>query len=487
MRTPPQMPRRLMLVPCLWLAAAAAAQAQDQWQGLEPARPATQPQASGAAVPPPPDPAEVERLNQLQREINAQTQRLDELRQSMVQQERAVADLQRALDEERLATERGAGAPPGTVLPTLAQQAQAPAAQQAATPQPTQAQAQPQQPQQQQAQQGPQRQQPVGEAPDSVTRPPEVAQIFDQPGVLTPAGQFILEPSIQYGYSATDRVALVGFTIIPAILIGLIDVRQVKTTSGIGTITGRMGIGGRFELEAKVPYVYLNADTVSREIFTGSAQDRVFNASGDGMGDVEMTARYQLNRGGPDKAFYIGWLRYKSRTGKDLFEVVTDCVQRCLQNTTGTGLPLELPTGTGFEAIQPGITWLYPSDPVVFFGTFSYLYNFERKNVSRTVLGGQTEPLGDVQAGEIWGFNLGMGLALNEKASISLGYDTSMIGKTKQNGRTTPGSVRITLGTLLLGGTYRFNEKVSLNVALGVGVTRDTPDMTLTARVPISF
>ncbi|MDI9240027.1 acetate kinase [Lysobacter sp. LF1] len=472
-----------MLVPCLWLAATSAAQAQasDQWQGLEPARPAAQPTASGAAVPPPPDPAEAARLDSLQREINAQTQRLDELRQSMVQQERAVADLQRALDEERLNNERGAGVAPGTVLPSLAQQAPAPAAQQA---QQQQAQAQAQQaPQQAQ----PQRQRPVGQAPDSVTRPPEVAQIFDQPGVLTPAGQFILEPSIQYGYSATDRVALVGFTIIPAILIGLIDVRQVKTTSGIGTITGRMGIGGRFELEAKVPYVYLNADTVSREIFTGSAQDRVFNANGNGMGDVEMTARYQLNRGGPDKAFYIGWLRYKSRTGKDLFEVVTDCVQRCLQNTTGTGLPLELPTGTGFEAIQPGVTWLYPSDPVVFFGTFSYLYNFERSNVSRTVLNGLTEQLGDVQAGDIWGFNLGMGLALNEKASISLGYDTSLIGKTKQNGQTTPGSVRITLGTLLLGGTYRFNEKVSLNVALGVGVTRDTPDMTLTARVPISF
>lgn len=487
------MPRRLMLVPCLWLAAAAAAHAQDQWQGLEPARPAAQPQVGGvpSVTPPAPTPAAAPAARQasiddLQREINAQTRRLEELKQSLAQQEQAVANLQRVVNEERLAAERGAGAAPGTVLPSLAQQAQAPAAQQAPVAQ-AQAQAQPQQQQQPQQQRAPQRQQPVGEAPASASRPPEVAQIFDQPGVLTPAGQFILEPSLQYGYSANDRVALVGFTVIPAILIGLIDVRQVKTTSGVGTITGRMGIGGRFELEAKIPYVYLNGDTVSREIFTGSAQDRVFNAHGDGMGDIEMTARYQLNRGGPDKAFYIGWLRYKSRTGKDLFEVTTDCVQRCIQNATGTGLPLELPTGTGFESVQPGVTWLYPSDPVVFFGTFSYLYNFERSNVSRTVLGREQEFLGDVQAGDIWGFNLGMGLALNEKASISLGYDTSLIGKTKQNGRESPGSVRITLGTLLLGGTYRFSERWSLNVALGVGVTRDTPDMTLTARVPISF
>jgi len=485
MRRTPQLPRRLMLAPCLWLAAAAAANAQDQWQGLEPASPAAQPQAAGAlpAAPAPATPARAERsLDDLQREINAQTQRLDELRNSLAQQEQAVANLQRALDEERLDAERGAGVAPGTVLPTLAQQA--PVASQA--PPSDQRQAQAAQPQQQQQQQQ-QRQKPVGQAPEAATRPPEVAQIFDQPGVLTPSGKFILEPSLQYGYSANDRVALVGYTVIPAILIGLIDVRQVKTTSGVGTITGRMGIGGRAEVELKVPYVYLNGDTVSREIFTGSAQDRVFNASGHGMGDIEATARYQLNRGGPDKAFYIGWLRYKSRTGKDLFEVTTDCVQRCIQNATGTGLPLELPTGTGFEAVQPGVTWLYPSDPVVFFGTFSYLYNFERSNVSRHVLGREEEFLGDVQAGDIWGFNLGMGLALNEKASISLGYDTSLIGKTKQNGRETPGSVRLTLGTLLLGGTYRFSERWSLNVALGVGVTRDTPDMTFTARVPISF
>lgn len=477
MRPTPQLPRRLMLVPCLWLAAGIV-HAQDRWPGVGPAvaAPTPAPAASSAAASAGND--DPQRLDDLQREINAQTQRLEELRRSLAEQERAVANLQHALDEERLAAERGAGVAPSTVLPTLAQQAPA----QQVPPQ-AQAQATPQQGQQQQQQ----RQQPVGQAPESATRPPEVAQIFDQPGVLTPAGQFILEPSLQYGYSANDRVALVGYTVIPAILIGLIDVRQVKTTSGVATVTGRMGIGGRFELEAKVPYVYLNGDTVSREIFTGSAQDRVFNARGDGMGDVEMTARYQLNRGGPDKAFYIGWLRYKSRTGKDLFEVVTDCVQRCLQNTTGTGLPLELPTGTGFEAIQPGVTWLYPSDPVVFFGTFSYLYNFERNDVTRTVLNGQTESLGDVQLGDIWGFNLGMGLALNEKASISLGYDTSLVGKTQQNGQNAPGAVRITLGTLLLGGTYRFSDRWSLNVALGVGVTRDTPDMTLTARVPISF
>lgn len=437
------------------------------------------------------------RLDALQQQINRQTRRLDEMRQAMQAQERQLFDLQHALNEEILAAARARGAPAPVIGPSLSQAPtfrDAPMDAGAPPPlavvdvrgpvvPPAQA-AAPHAAMAQETQQAPQ---PVGQAPESDSRPPEVAQIFDQPGVLTPRHKLVLEPSLQYGYSANDRVALVGYTVIPAILIGLIDVRQVKTTTAVATLTGRYGLSQRMEVEAKLPYVYIHSDTVSREIFTGSAQDNVFDARGNGIGDVELTGRYQINRGGPDKPFYIGWLRYKSRTGRDMFDVTTDCVTRCVANTTGTGLPLELPTGSGFHALQPGATWLYPSDPVVFFGSLSYLYNFKRGNVSRRVLGGQKEFIGDVKAGDILGFNLGMGLALNEKAAISIGYDHSIVGKTRQNGRAVAGAVRYNLGTLLLGGTYRFNERASLNVALGVGVTRDTPDVTLTARVPINF
>lgn len=467
--------------------------------GLSSARPA-QAQQAPAAPTPTAVPAAVpgsSSLEDLQRQINEQRLRLEEAQQQLQLQQQELMRLRGALNQEILASARARGAATPVLVPSLNQgpvmvsQPAAPGAQNTRVAQNAAAAAPagvavaaaqgPAKPPQENAPQ------PVGQAPESDSRPPEVAQIFDQPGVLTPRGKFVLEPSIQYGYSSNDRVSLVGYTVIPAILIGLIDVRQVKTTTAVTTLTGRYGLNNRFELEGKLPYVYINGDTVSREIFTGSAQDRVFNADGNGMGDVEMTARYQLNQGAADKPFYIGWLRYKSRTGRDLFEVVTDCVTRCVQNTTGTGLPLELPTGSGFEALQPGLTWLFPSDPVVFFGSLSYLYNFERHNVQRKLLLGQTEELGDIKAGDIIGLNLGLGLALNEKAAISIGYEMNSIGKTEQNGRDAPGSVRITLASLLLGGTYRFNDHVSLNVALGAGVTGDTPDVSLTARVPITF
>lgn len=319
-------------------------------------------------------------------------------------------------------------------------------------------------------------------------RPPEVAPLFEAPGVLTPRGKYILEPALQFGYSSSNRVALVGYTVIPALLIGLVDVREVKRNTFTGSLTARTGLNNRMEVEVKLPYVYRSDATVSREIFTGTAVERVFSTSGKDMGDVEVAGRYQLNSGGPDKAYYIGGLRYKSVTGKDPFEVVTDCQTRCIgENVTGTGLPLTLPTGSGFHSLQGSLTWLFPSDPAVFFGNLSYLHNFKRSDVQRLVRNNIREPLGELEPGAIIGFNFGMGLALNDKASLSLGYDHSTIGRMKQNGRNVPGSVRTQLGTLLLGYSYRFNEKRSLSIAVGAGVTRDTPDVSLTIRMPLSF
>jgi hypothetical protein len=157
------------------------------------------------------------------------------------------------------------------------------------------------------------------------------------------------------------------------------------------------------------------------------------------------------------------------------------------ENATGTGLPLDLPTGSGFYGIQPSLTWLFPSDPAIFFGSINYLHNVKRSDVMRMVLNGGMEPLGEVKPGGVIGFNFGIGLALNDKASLSLGYDHSSMGRTRQNGINVPGSVRTQLGTLLMGFSYRLSEKRTINVTVGAGLTQDTPDVSLSVRLPLAF
>jgi hypothetical protein len=326
----------------------------------------------------------------------------------------------------------------------------------------------------------------TGIAPPTDGRAPEVGAIFEQTGVLTQPGHYVLEPSVQYGYSSSNRVALVGYTVIPALLIGLIDVREVKRNTLVGALAGRVGLSKRLEVEVRVPYVYRSDDNVSREIGNPSAVEEVFSAKGSALGDVELAARYQMNEGGVDKPFFIGGLRYKSRTGRDPFEVLTQCNTRCVSIADGSGLPLDLPTGSGFNSLQLSMTMLYPSDPAVFFGSLSYTHNFKRDDVRRKVLHAD-EFLGTIAPGAVLGFNFGMSLALNEKSSFSMGYDHSLVDRTRQNGEVLAGSVVTQLGTLLLGYSYRLSGSTTLNLSVGAGLTRDTPDVSVTLRLPISF
>ena len=396
-----------------------------------------------------PDPGAA-RLEALQREVNEQTARLDALKRAMAQEESSLNEVKRALGLEVLSSQRARGAAPDAAAQTAQADAAAPA--------------------------------PVGQAPDSEKRAPSVAPIFEQPGVLTAKGKAVLEPSLQYSYSSSNRVALVGYTVIPAILIGVVDVREVKRNTVSATLTGRYGITNRFEVEARVPYVYRSDTSIGREIAQGAANNAAFDSSGQAIGDVELTGRYQLNDGGIDQPFFVGSLRFKTRTGKDPFEVET---KNGIRGLVG-GLQTTLPTGSGFYGLQPALTVLFPSDPAVFFGSVSYLHSFSRSNVLRQT---DTVPenLGTIQPGGVFGFNFGMGLGLNEKSSFSIGYDHSSVAKTRQNGIAAADSVRIQLGTLLLGYSYRLNAQRTLSVSLGAGLTRDTPDVSLTVRVPVTF
>ena len=428
--------------------------------------------AAASASAPSGDPATLEALN---RRINDQVRRLAELRRSLEREEASLQEMRQAIGQRMLAEQRGGASPAqGTAVsaggPVVVGAGPDPTVVPAGIVTPSGAIVAP------------------GDAPSNAEgRPPAVAPIFEEPGVLTARGSYVLEPSLQYSYASNNRVTLLGYTIIPALVVGLIDVREVQRHTLMGALTGRWGVTNRWELEARVPYAVRSDKTRSRELGTGSTTESIVEADGHGIGDVELAARYQITNGTGPFPYLIGGLRFKSRTGRDPFEVTTDCVTRCVGNATGTGQPLDLPTGSGFYSLQPSLTWLFPSDPAVLFGTFSYLYNFERDNVSRRVRNGESEFIGKVKPGNVLGFNVGLGLALNERSSFSVGYDHAMVGRTKQNGEAVPGTLRTTLSTLLIGYSYRKNSQTAVNVSLGAGLTTDTPGVTLAIRTPFTF
>src|SRR5690606_31892293 len=116
-----------------------------------------------------------------------------------------------------------------------------------------------------------------------------------------------------------------------------------------------------------------------------------------------------------------GDIKVKARTGKDPFEVERREILDEEGNRIGDVL-LEQPTGSGFRAVQASFTMIYPSDPAVVFATFSYLHNFERE-ISRD--------FGLVRPGHVVGASIGLGLSLNDRTSVSLGYDHSIVYRTR--------------------------------------------------------
>ena len=315
---------------------------------------------------------------------------------------------------------------------------------------------------------------PVGIAPENPQPlPPTIVRIFDLPGsgVLTPKGTLVLEPYLQYAHLTNNRGTLVGFTIVPALTIGLIDVRSINRNIYTAAMVGRYGLTNRIELEVRVPYIYRTDSTTMRPLATPSVTENVFNAESYGLGDIEVTGRYQINKGGVDKPYFVGFSRFKTTTGKGPFEVSVDPV---------TNLQTELPTGSGFYILQPGLAVLYPTDPAVLFGSISYLWNIPRN------VGGE---LGRVDPGSGGNMNFGLGLSLNEKLSMSLGYDHTVFANPTASGNVllTTAATTTHIGVLSVGAAYRLSEKTFLNVVIGAGVTREAPDVQVTFRMPTAF
>jgi hypothetical protein len=339
---------------------------------------------------------------ELRRKLEAAQQELARLRRSMIENERKLQADRLALDAQRRLLRQLEAvingtvseiAPIGEPISTASLQHETGRG----NPEVMQAQADPAAP-------GPSPDAPpptVGQAPEPTQSPRlrEIAPIFDQPGVLTPKGKYVLEPSLEYAYSSSNRVSDIGFEIFPALLNGVIDIRTANRSSYIGSLTGRYGISNRMEAEIKLPYVYRTETLQTREFLQASFTDATFSSTGSGIGDVELALRYQFNQGGMEKPYYIGSLRLKTRTGKDQFEVPLDAdVPRNIG-----GRFREQPTGTGFYGLRPEFTLIYPTDPVVFFGSVNYLWNIKRNNV--------TDRLGrsnDIDPGDAVGFNFGM-------------------------------------------------------------------------------
>lgn len=391
-----------------------------------------------------------QQIEALRGELASQRALIEDQRATIMRQQQAIEDLSaRVESSETLEAIRGTG---------LGQTGQVPAA----SPSPaTRTAAQDALPDQ-----------PVGEAPaEQRDLRAEVRAVPVEQGVLTPRGVLILDPSIEYVGATTNRLVFRGIELIPGIQIGAIEASDVDRDTIVETMAVRYGITSRLEAEIRIPYLY-RRDRIEVVQQRDEGIVRRIDLEQDDIGDIEFGLRYQINPLRPLQPIWIAQLRVKSDTGRSPFEIPFD----------EFGVATGLATGSGFWGVQPGISFLLPSDPVVLFGGLSYLWNIPG-NVDRDI-GGVF--VGRVDPGDSINANLGFGFALNPRFSFSLGYRHSYIFPTSTElGETIQRSNRASVGVFSFGMSYRVTERETLNFGFGFGMTDDAPDVSVSLRMPL--
>ncbi|MEE4205263.1 MAG: hypothetical protein V2I39_03165 [Erythrobacter sp.] len=293
--------------------------------------------------------------------------------------------------------------------------------------------------------------------------------LLDQGGVLLPAGRLQIEPSFEYTSISSDRVNISGFSIFNAIVIGSIRVDDVSRDILTGAITARYGTGSRSQVDLRVPFVYRN-DTETTGIGTGDATER--RISGHGIGDIGLTLSWQALTAKKARPATILRVSAEYPTGRSAFEIPRVPVSEDSPEQILT----EAPTGSGFFTVSPGVTFVWPIDPVVLFAGGAYNWTF----------GERFDDFGFIDPGHGFEFFAGMNMSINERVSMNFSFLDAQRFATRSNGTKIPGS-----GThdarLSLGAAIGLSDRTSLVISTAAGLTDESPDFTFGIRLPTTF
>jgi hypothetical protein len=314
---------------------------------------------------------------------------------------------------------------------------------------------------------------PVGQAPTEQPQTATVDALPEGQNALLGAGRLVIEPSFEYSRSSSNRFVFRGVEIVTGVQIGLLEVHDAARDTLTAALAARYAVSDRLELEVRVPYIY-RSDRVTTLAQQSTTTMQTFELNGGDIGDVEMSARYQLNRGANGAPIFVAGMRVKSDSGLGPFDLERDA----------SGVSTELATGSGFWAVQGSVSMLYPSDPAVIFANLSYNHNIARE-IGQTL---GTVTIGEVDPGDSISMGFGFGFALNNRFSYSLGYSHSyVLPTTSELNDLVQESTELQVGSVSLGMSFRATERLTLSTSVDIGVTEDAPDVRVAFRAPFRW
>jgi hypothetical protein len=153
-------------------------------------------------------------------------------------------------------------------------------------------------------------------------------------------------------------------------------------------------------------------------------------------------------------------------------------------------VPDKQPTGNGVWQANIGLSAIKTMDPAIVFANLGYIHSFPRR-FGDIDTDPQTRNPGEVKLGESYYVGAGVAFAFNERTSMSMSFSDKLSAKASLRYTVMPWTKVIgsdaNAATFNLGVTYAMSQHTTLVTMLGIGLTPDAPDFSLTFKIPYMF
>jgi hypothetical protein len=302
--------------------------------------------------------------------------------------------------------------------------------------------------------------------------------------------KFTLESSLSYSRYDRKQLTLNGFLALVAIFLGNIAIQNVESNSLNYNLAARYGVSPRLTLNLDVPY--LGRETVYQKGGAGGSAAAIAEEQtrGAGIGDITVSANYKLfaeTASRPDTVLTFG---VTAPTGRAPYGIDWNVLDRGDDQYIRFAVPDKQPTGNGVWQANIGLSAIKTMDPAIVFANLGYIHSFPRR-FGDIDTDPQTRNPGEVKLGESYYVGAGVAFAFNERTSMSMSFSDKLSAKASLRYTGMPWTKVIgsdaNAATFNLGVTYAMSQHTTLVTMLGIGLTPDAPDFSLTFKIPYMF
>jgi hypothetical protein len=286
-------------------------------------------------------------------------------------------------------------------------------------------------------------------APGQVTVDEEAAEraldftLVQEGALLLPFGRAEFTPSFTYTRQTVDFPVVIG----PS---GNQVIAEEEVRRNEFEFFASLFVGLPFDsqLELGMPYNLVEQKIVDS---VGGLAAQQSSETGHGLGDLSVgLAKTVLREEGwwPDVVLRGNW-----------------------DTSTGESQDNDVVLGGGFQELTGSISLTKRQDPLAFVGGAAYQAAFEHN---------------DIDPGDTLAFSIGTFLAASPNTSLRVVLNQSFIDEFKLTGQKIDGSDQVQ-SSLTFGASAILGRNVLLDSAVGVGLTDDSPDYSVSVSLPIRF